>query len=89
MMLGIVPLDNIREIMFNQEMYESTLVSSLMILPPTYVASTEPMDEVMNKFEETGAWSLPVIDEGVYIGFVLKTKLFSAYRRMLIEFSED
>lgn len=89
MMLGIVPLDNIREIMFNREMYDSTLVSSLMILPPSYVSSNESMDKVMKKFEETGAWSLPVIDDGEYIGFVLKTKLFSAYRRLLIEFSED
>ncbi|MFH1321382.1 MAG: chloride channel protein [Bacteroidota bacterium] len=89
MLLGIVPMDSIRDIMFNREMYDNTLVSSLMILPTTYVSSTDPMDEVMKKFEEANAWSLPVIDEGEYIGFILKTRLFSVYRQMLIEFSED
>jgi len=89
MLMGIIPLDNIREIMFNREMYDSTLVSSLMVLPPTYISSDEPMHSVVKKFEDSGEWSLPVIDEGEYRGFVLKTRLFSAYRKMMIEFSED
>ncbi len=73
MLLGIVPLDSIRKIMFNQEMYDVTEVGSLMVLPPTYVYSTEPMEEVLKKFEDSGEWSLPVIDDGQYKGFVLKT----------------
>ena len=89
MLLGIVPLDNIRNIMFNAEMYDTTLVSHLMVLPPTYIASDEPIGKVLEKFEESGEWSLPVIDEGHYKGYVLKTKLFSAYRNKMIEFSED
>jgi CIC family chloride channel protein len=75
--------------MFNQEMYDITEVSSLMVLPPTYVYSTEPMEEVLKKFEDSGEWSLPVIDDGQYKGFVLKNRLFSAYRQKMIEFSED
>jgi CIC family chloride channel protein len=88
-LLGIVPLDNIRQIMFNQEMYATTMVSSLMVLPPNYVSSDEPMQDVLNKFEDSGEWSLPVIDEGEYKGFILKTTIFSAYRKKLIEFSDD
>jgi len=60
-----------------------------MVLPPTYVYSTEPMEEVLKKFEDSGEWSLPVIDDGQYKGFVLKNRLFSAYRQKMIEFSED
>ena len=88
-LLGIVPLDNIRQIMFNQDMYETTMVSSLMVLPPNYVSSDEPMQDVLKKFEDSGEWSLPVIDEGEYKGFILKTTIFSAYRKKLIEFSDD
>lgn len=88
-LLGIVPLDNIRQIMFNREMYETTMVSSLMVLPSNYVSSEEPMRDVLKKFEDSGEWSLPVIDEGEYKGFLLKTKIFSAYRKKLIEFSDD
>jgi len=86
---GIIPLDNVRQIMFNKEIYETTMVSNIMILPPTYISSDDSMSIVLSKFEESGEWSLPVIDEGVYTGFVLKTKIFSAYRKMLLEFSED
>ena len=86
---GIIPLDNIRQIMFNKDMYETTMVSNLMILPPTYISSDDSMANVLSKFEESGEWSLPVIDDGEYTGFVLKTKIFSAYRKMLLEFSDD
>lgn len=89
MLLGMIPLDNIRQIMFNQEMYETTEVRSLMVLPPTYISSKESMGRVMQKFEESGEWSLPVIDDGKYKGYILKTKLFSAYRNKMVEFSDD
>lgn len=85
---GIVLLDNIREIMFKQELYNEVKVESLMIEPPAHVSSEETMDSVMKKFEETGAWNLPVIDNYQYIGFVSKSKLFNAYRKILLEQSE-
>jgi len=89
MLVGIVLLDNIRDIMFNQDMYDNTYVHELMILPPSYVSSDENMDSVMKKFEETGAWNLPVIDDGKYVGFVSKSKIFNAYRKLLVQFSDE
>lgn len=89
MLVGIVLLDDIRNIMFNQEMYDTTYVRDLMILPPSYVSSDETMDCVMKKFEDTGAWNLPVIDEGKYVGFVSKSKIFNAYRKLLVQFSDE
>jgi CIC family chloride channel protein len=89
MLVGIVLLDNIRDIMFNQDMYDNTYVHELMILPPSYVSSDENMDSVMKKFEETGAWNLPVIDDGKYVGFVSKSKIFNAYRTLLVQFSDE
>jgi CIC family chloride channel protein len=89
MLVGIVLLDNIRDIMFNQEMYADTYVHELMIMPPSYVSSDENMDCVMKKFEETGAWNLPVIDDGKYVGFVSKSKIFNTYRTLLVQFSDE
>lgn len=83
---GVVLLDNVRDIMFNQELYFKTKVHELMTIPPGYISSSDSMDSVMKKFEETGAWNLPVVDEGKYVGFVSKSKLFSAYRNLLTEF---
>ena len=88
-LVGILTLDDIREIMFKPEHYQSVFVDTLMSLPPAFVSATDSMDEVMQKFSETGAWNLPVIENGKYLGFVSKSKLFNAYRKVLIEFSED
>ncbi len=88
-LLGIVLLDDIREIMFNDEMYNTSKVENLMTIPPAFIESGENMDQVMRKFEETGAWNLPVVENGRYMGFVSKSKIFSVYRRVLIHFSDE
>jgi CIC family chloride channel protein len=89
MLIGIVLLDNIRHIMFNTAMYDKVFVRDVMLLPPAYISPGEPMESVMQKFEENEAWNLPVIDNGKYIGFISKSKLFSVYRNWLIEISEE
>ena len=55
----------------------------------TMIEYNENMDDVMRKFEETEAWNLPVVNQGKYLGFVSKSKIFSAYRKMLITFSDE
>jgi CIC family chloride channel protein len=74
--------------MFNDEMY-STPISSLMIMPPASISLSDSMEQVLNKFTETGAWNLPVLDKGKYVGFVSKSKLFSAYRQHLVNITAD
>jgi len=87
-LLGVINLDDIREIMFKQEMYDEVKVESLMILPPALVSPSDHMDKVMKTFEQTGAWNLPVCKDEKYIGFISKSKLFSAYRKILLAQSE-
>lgn len=89
MLLGIITLDDIREIMFKPELYEDVQIETLMTQPPTFVSPSDSMDEVMNKFGRTGVWNLPVLDNDKYMGFVSKSKLFNAYRKVLISFSEE
>ena len=89
-LIGVVTLDNIREIMFKPELYEEVFVPSLMVSISTVITSDDNMDEIMNKFQSSGAWNLPVINRnGSYVGFVSKSKLFTAYRKLLLHFSED
>lgn len=87
-LIGVVLLDEVREIMFNEEMY-STSIRNLMIMPPATIKYEDTMEIVLKKFTETGAWNLPVIDKGKYVGFVSKSKLFSAYRQHLIQITAD
>lgn len=87
--LGLVPLDNVRKIMFDQEMYDTVFVRDLMIQPGETVSLQDNMDIVMEKFKSSGHWNLPVIENGKYVGFVSRANIFNAYRKMLLQFSED
>lgn len=87
---GYVSLEDIRRDMFKKELYDKMFVYNYMKSAPAYVYIDEKMDSVMNKFEKTGAWNLPVVDsERNYIGFVSKSKIFSAYRCQLQQVSHD
>ncbi|MCK5028481.1 MAG: chloride channel protein [Bacteroidales bacterium] len=87
-LVGIVLLDNIREVMFEREKYEDTFVSDVMITPPEVVHVTDNMDLVMKKFNSSGSWNLPVLKDGKYYGFVSKSKIFNSYRDVLVQVSE-
>ena len=65
------------------------MVSNLMILPLSYIGFGDTMKDEIEKFEITGVWNLPVIDNAKYVGMVLKSKWFSAYRNILLEFSDE
>ena len=89
-LLGIVILDDIRNIMFRQELYHRFYVGRFMTTPPARINIEDSMEEVMKKFDDTHAWNLPVVDsEGVYKGFLSKSRILNSYRQMLVDFSED
>ena len=88
-LLGVVLLDEIRNIMFRPDLYKRMFVNQFMSIPPTRVEVGESMDTVMKKFDDTGAWNLPVVENGKYVGFVSKSKIFNSYRRVLRPYSED
>lgn len=90
MLQGVISLDDIREIMFSTELYDKTYVFNLMKEPQTVVTDTDRMEAVMEKFDRSGAWNLPVVDTvGRYQGFVSKSKIFSSYRQRLQDVSCD
>ena len=88
-LLGIVILDDIRNIMFRPELYNRFYVRKFMTMPPAKIEIGSNMDNVMKLFDQTNAWNLPVVENGKYIGFVSKSKIFNSYRRVLVHFSQD
>lgn len=88
-LLGVVILDEIRNIMFRTDLYRRIKVETFMSSPPAEIDVKSTMEHVMKVFDDTGAWNLPVVDNGVYIGFVSKSKIFNSYRRVLRHYSED
>jgi len=86
---GIVTLDDIRHIMFDVEKQKNIRVRQLMHSPPEILFSTENMQSAMEKFERSGAWNLPVVENNTYLGFVSKAKIFNAYRKKLQRQKEE
>lgn len=86
---GIVSLDDVREIMFNHELYDTTIMRDVMAIPPSYIDIGENIETVMETFRKTGAWNLPVLDKGYYVGFISKSRIYATYRELLVQFSEE
>jgi len=89
-LIGLLDLQDIRQIMFDRDKYETTTVNDLLVIPDNLIKSDEKMESVMLKFEVSGAWNLPVVDsQGKYLGFVSNSRLFGVYRKWLKETSGD
>ncbi|MBQ0115818.1 MAG: chloride channel protein [Bacteroidales bacterium] len=89
MLVGVVQLDDIRNIMFRPDLYRRMFVNRFMAVPPAKIELGMPMEQVMKLFDNTGAWNLPVVDGGKYVGFVSKSKIFNSYRQVLKHYTYD
>jgi chloride channel protein, CIC family len=89
-LMGVVILEEIRNIMFRQEHYNRFTVGKIMTAAPATLTTNMQMEKVMDIFEATAAWYLPVVDEQrSYLGFVSKSKIYSSYRHVLVHFSDE
>ena len=87
---GVILLDDIRHLIFEKELYDKVSVLEMMQPPPALIQmGQDTMNQVMDKFQNTAAWNLPVVKNGKYIGFISKSKLLTVYRRKLIYFSNN
>ena len=87
---GVILLDDIRHLIFEKELYDKVSVLEMMQPPPALIQmGQDTMHQVMDKFQNTAAWNLPVVKNGKYIGFISKSKLLTVYRRKLIYFSNN
>lgn len=89
-LLGVVSLDSVRLYMFRPELYRQYTVGSFMKEPPAILELSDSLKVATKKFEDTGAWNLPVVDaQGLYIGFISRAGLFTSYRETLIKYSPE
>lgn len=86
---GFVRLDDVRHIMFKQELYDQVIVKDIMVRPDTFVSPDDSMETVTEKFAHYDKYNLPVLLNGIYIGFVSRANVFRNYREIVRKFSED
>lgn len=84
-LLGIIYLDNIREEMFNPELYDKVSAREVMRKASMVIDTKEDIFTIMRKFEESGQWNLPVVENEIYIGFLSKSSILDKYRHELLE----
>ena len=88
-LVGVVLLDDIRNIMFRPDLYDKMRVRKFMSSMPAKIELGQSMDSVMKMFDDTKAWNLPVVERGKYVGFVSKSKIFNSYRRVLKHYTDE
>ncbi|GAA4845396.1 chloride channel protein [Algivirga pacifica] len=89
-LVGIITLDDVRDVMFDHSKHQTLKVEDLKRLVRAKVRYGEKMQDVMEKFEKTNAWNLPVVDdEGRYMGVVSKSHIFGVYRKQLIRLNKS
>lgn len=88
--IAVVSLDSVRKYIFRPELYHRYNVGAFMKEPPAMLHINDSLKVATKKFEDTGAWNLPVVDsERKYIGFISRSGLFTSYRETLIKFSQE
>jgi CIC family chloride channel protein len=88
-LVGVINMDDVRDIIFNKELYEKVTIVEIMQTPPAIIDRDDNMGKVLETFEETGTWNLPITYQNKYIGFISRSKIFTSYRNLLKEFSDD
>lgn len=81
---GVVWMDEVRKHLFNRLQEGSDTVADIMVAPPAIIDYDEPVSDVMELFDGLDVWQLPVVKDGVFIGFVSKSALLSKYREVII-----
>ncbi len=87
-LVGIIILDNVKDVMFNRKLYNTVFIRDLMTAPPAIIDIDDNMTDVLEKFEEFNAWNFPVTENEKYVGFISKSKVFTHYRQFLIKDAE-
>jgi CIC family chloride channel protein len=88
-LLGLVMLNEIRDKMFQEDLLDMSFAIDYSIQPPSVIDYYDSFDRIMKVFDDTQAWNLPVVKDGEFIGIISKSKLYSEYRKLLVQLSDD
>ncbi|MBQ7422281.1 MAG: chloride channel protein [Prevotella sp.] len=89
-LLGEIDITKLRHVIFRTELYHRFKVGQIMTKPVAVLGVGDPMEEVMEVFERTNASLLPVLDhEGILLGYISRAHIFTTYRQMVADMSEE
>ena len=86
-MVGMLKMDDVRNMIFKHELYDKVKVKDLMYMPEYFIDPNDSMEIVANKFESSGRYNLAVLEDGKYLGFISRARVFTNYRKQIIDVS--
>lgn len=86
-MVGMVKMDDVRDIIFKHELYDKVKIREIMYMPTDHIGPNDNMETVAHKFESSGRYNLAVIEDGKYLGFISRARVFTTYRKQIIDVS--
>lgn len=87
LMVGMLKMDDVRSMIFNHELYDTVKIKELMYMPDSFIDPNDSMEIVTNKFESSGRFNLAVLENGKYLGFISRARVFTKYRKQIIDVS--
>lgn len=88
-LVGMIKMNDIRNIMFEQDLYEKITVQDLMYMPEFFIAPDDPIEVIVEKFKSCGRYNLAVLDDGKYVGFISRARVFSVYQETMADMSTE
>jgi len=88
-LLGLVMLNDIRQKMFDPELLDTTFVVDYYMQAPAEINYYDSFERIMKLFDETQSWNLPVLKDGKFAGIISKSKLYSEYRKLMVQLSDE
>lgn len=88
-LVGMIKMNDIRNIMFEQELYEKITVQDLMYMPEFFIAPDDQIEVIVEKFKSCGRYNLAVLDDGKYVGFISRARVFSVYQETMADMSTE
>jgi len=86
-LVGMVKMDDVRSMIFDHNLYDKIKINELMYMPKYSIDPNDSMEIVANKFESSGRYNLAVLENGKYIGFISRARVFTKYRKQIIDVS--
>jgi len=85
---GHILFDDVRKFMFDTNLY-NTSVEDIMVYPDYVIDVDEPMESIVNKFEESHKYNIVIVDDGKYLGYISRANVFTTYQATLKEISAE
>lgn len=88
--VGLLLMDEHRDVIFKPELYDKYTVRDLLYIPDVVVFDTDSAEEMVAKFQQTQNFNLPVITQDrQYLGFLSRAKVLDVYKDVIAEESDD